>query len=160
MIDETVFIAEGARVVGEVSIAEYSSVWFNAVVRGDRSKILIGRYSNVQDCCVIHSPREFPVRIGDFCTIGHGSKVHGAEVGGNSLIGMGAILMNGANVGEKCVVAASSVVTESIRIPNGSLVSGSPAKVVRRLSEKEIESIKQNALEYKDLASMQKAGGD
>jgi carbonic anhydrase/acetyltransferase-like protein (isoleucine patch superfamily) len=153
LIDETVFIAEGARIVGDVDIGEFSSVWYNAVIRGDRSKIIIGRYTNVQDCCVVHSPREFPVRIGDYCTIGHGSKIHGAEIGNNSLIGMGAVLLNGSRVGDNCVVVAASVVTESIRIPDGSLVMGAPAKVVRQLSAKEIESIKQNALEYKQLSA-------
>jgi carbonic anhydrase/acetyltransferase-like protein (isoleucine patch superfamily) len=157
MIHESVFVAEGARIVGSVTVGEDSSVWYNAVIRGDRSRIMIGRCSNVQDCCVIHSPERFPVRIGDFVTVGHGAKIHGAEVGDNTLVGMGAILLNGAKIGSGSVVAAASVVTENTLIPPGSLVVGVPAKVVRRLSQEEIESIKQNAVEYKSLAQKAKA---
>jgi carbonic anhydrase/acetyltransferase-like protein (isoleucine patch superfamily) len=153
MIDETVFIADGVKIVGSVSIGEYSSVWYNAVLRGDRSRIIVGRYSNIQDCCVIHSPERFPVRIGDYVTIGHGAKIHGAEIGDNTLIGMGAILMNGCKIGGNSIVAAASVVTENKVIPPGSLAMGIPAKAVRTLSQEEIESIRQNALEYKALAS-------
>jgi len=153
VIDETVYVADGAKIVGSVSIGEYSSVWYNAVLRGDRSRIVVGRYSNVQDCCVIHGPESFPVRIGDYVSIGHGAKVHGAEIGDNSLIGMGAILMNGCRIGDNCVVAAAAVVTEGKVIPPGSLVLGVPAKVMRALSPEEIESVRQNALEYKALAS-------
>jgi carbonic anhydrase/acetyltransferase-like protein (isoleucine patch superfamily) len=152
MIDDTVFIAEGARIVGSVTIGEHSSVWYNAVIRGDRSRIMIGKYTSVQDCCIIHSPERFPVRIGDYVTIGHGAKVHGAEVGDNSLIGMGAILLNGSKIGTGCVIAAASVVTENTTIPNGSLAMGIPARIVRTLSQEEIESIRQNALEYKVLS--------
>ena len=153
MIDETVYVADGAKLVGSVSIGEYSSVWYNAVLRGDRARIVVGRYTNIQDGCIIHSPERFPVRIGDYTTIGHGAKVHGAEVGDNSLIGMGAILMNGCRIGSNSVVAAASVVTENTVIPSGSLAAGVPAKVTRKLSPEEIESIRQNALEYKALAS-------
>jgi carbonic anhydrase/acetyltransferase-like protein (isoleucine patch superfamily) len=156
MIDETVFVADGARIVGSVTIGEHSSVWYNAVIRGDRAKIVIGKCSNVQDCCIIHSPERFPVRIGDHVTIGHGAKVHGAEVGDNCLIGMGAILMNGCKIGAGSVVAAASVVTENTIIPPGTIAMGAPAKVVRRLSAEEIDSIKQNALEYKVLAAKQR----
>jgi carbonic anhydrase/acetyltransferase-like protein (isoleucine patch superfamily) len=157
MIHETVFIAEGARIVGSVTIGEHSSVWYNAVIRGDRSKIIIGKHSNVQDCCVIHSPDRFPVRIGDYVTIGHGAKIHGAEVSDNVLIGMGAILMNGCKIGTGSVIAAASVVTESTMVPPGSLMVGAPARIVRKLSHEESESIKQNALEYKVLAMKSKA---
>ncbi|MFH0862878.1 MAG: gamma carbonic anhydrase family protein [Candidatus Altiarchaeota archaeon] len=153
MIDKSVYVAEGARIVGSVTIGEDSSVWHNAVIRGDRSRIIIGKCSNVQDLCVIHSPERFPVRIGDHVTIGHGAKVHGAEVADNTLIGMGAILMNGCKIGGGSVVAAASVVTENTIIPPGSLVIGTPAKVVRKLSPEEIDSIRQNALEYKALAA-------
>jgi carbonic anhydrase/acetyltransferase-like protein (isoleucine patch superfamily) len=156
MIDETVFIADGAKIVGSVSIGEYSSVWYNAVLRGDRSRIVIGRYSNIQDGCIVHSPERFPVRIGDYVTLGHGAKVHGAEIGDNTLIGMGAILMNGCKIGSNSVVAAASVVTENTVIPSSSLALGVPAKVIRKISADEIESIRQNALEYKALASNSK----
>jgi carbonic anhydrase/acetyltransferase-like protein (isoleucine patch superfamily) len=153
MIDKTVYVADGARIVGSVTIGEHSSVWYNAVIRGDRSRILIGKSSNVQDCCVIHSPERFPVRIGDFVTIGHGAKIHGAEVGDNILIGMGSLLLNGCKIGSNSVVAAASLVAENTIIPPGSLAAGTPAKVVRKLSPEEIDSIRQNAVEYRALAA-------
>ncbi len=156
MIDETVYVADGARVVGSVSIGEYSSVWYNAVLRGDRNRIVIGRYTNIQDCCTLHSPESYPVRVGDYVTVGHGAKIHGAEVGDNVLIGMGAILMNGCKIGSNSVVAAAAVVKENTVIPSGTLAAGVPAKVVRRLSPQEVESIRQNALEYKALAAQAK----
>jgi len=157
MIDESVYLADGARIVGNVSIGEHSSVWYNAVVRGDRSRITIGRCTNVQDCCVIHSPERFPVRIGDFVTVGHGAKLHGAEIGDNTLVGMGAILMNGTKVEGDSIIAAATVLTENTIVPRGSLVVGIPGKIVRKLSSEEIESIKQNALEYRTMASTAKA---
>ncbi|MBD3387728.1 MAG: gamma carbonic anhydrase family protein [Candidatus Altiarchaeales archaeon] len=153
MIDETVFIAEGARVIGKVALDAHSSVWYNAVLRGDRNRIIVGKCTNIQDCCVIHSPEHFPVRIGDYVTIGHGAKVHGAEIGDNTLIGMGTILMNGCKIGANSVVMAASVVTENTIIPAGSLAVGNPAVVKRQLGAEEIESIKQNALDYKALAA-------
>ncbi len=151
MIDTTVFIADGARIIGRVDIDEYSSIWYNAVIRGDKAKIGIGRYSNVQDCCIIHGSENFPVRIGDYVTIGHGAKVHGADIGDNCMIGMGAILLNGVRINENSVVAAGSIVTEAKSFPPNSLILGTPATVVRTLNSDEIESIKQNALEYKEL---------
>ena len=157
MIDDTVYIADGSKVVGSVSLGEFSSVWYNAVVRGDRSRIVIGKYSNIQDCCVIHSPEQHPVRIGDYVSIGHGAMIHGAEVADNVLIGMGAILMNGAKVGANSVVAAAAIVTEGVVVPPGSLVMGVPGKVVRKLSPQEVDSIRQNALEYKALAAVAKS---
>ncbi|MFC2163176.1 gamma carbonic anhydrase family protein [Candidatus Altiarchaeota archaeon] len=158
MIDNTVFIAAGAQVVGMVYIDEYSSVWYNAVVRGDRSKITIGRFSNIQDGCIIHGSEDYPVRIGDFVSVGHGSKIHGAEVSDNCIIGMGAILLNGVRIGKDSVVAAGSVVTEAKKFPDRSLIMGTPATVVRSLHPEEVESIKQNALEYKDLTVKHKSG--
>ncbi len=152
-IDDSVFIAKGARIVGDVTIGAYSSVWYNAVLRGDRAKILIGQATNVQDLCIIHGSARHEVKIGDFVTLGHGSMVHGAEVADGTLIGMGAVLMNGSRVGKGSVVAAASVVTENETIPPGCIAMGQPAKVIRELTDEEIEGIKHNALEYKQLAS-------
>ena len=159
MIDETVYIAEGAKIIGNVSIKEYSSVWYNAVIRGDRTKIQVGKFTNIQDLCIIHGGERHNVKIGDFCTIGHGSKIHGAEVGNKCLIGMGSTLMNGAKIGDGSVIQAASVVTENTTIPAGSIAIGNPAKVVRQLNPDEIECIKQNALEYKALAAKAKKIG-
>lgn len=153
MIDETVFIAPGAIIAGSVSIGEFSSVWYNSVVRGDRARIHVGKYTNIQDAVVIHSPREFPVRIGDYVSIGHGSIIHGAEIGDASLVGIGCLLLNGSKVGKQCMVAPGSVVTENLTMPPGSLVAGRPAQVVRQLVSKEIDSIRQNAMEYKALVA-------
>jgi len=158
MIDDTVFIADGARVIGAVTIGQYSSVWYNAVLRADRTKIRIGKVTNVQDLCVIHGSERHNVNIGDFVTIGHGAKVHGAEVGDRCLIGMGAVIMNGAKIGDGSVIAAAAVVTENAIIPPGSIAMGLPAKVVRELCPEEIEGIKHNALEYKEMAASAKRG--
>jgi len=152
MISESAFVAQGAKVVGAVDVGENTSIWYNAVIRGDRSRIIIGNYTNIQDLVLIHSPESFPVRVGDYSSVGHGAKVHGAQIGDNSLIGMSAILMNGVKVGDNCLVAAASVVVEATVVPDGSLFAGSPARMIRKLSNEEIESIRQNAIEYVSLS--------
>lgn len=152
-IDETVYVAQGARIVGDVEIDAYSSVWYNAVIRGDRGRIRIGKVSNIQDLCLIHGSERHIVSIGDYVTLGHGCKVHGACIEDASLIGMGAVLMNGSRIGEGCVVSAASVVTENSIIPPGCIAMGHPAKVVRQLTDDEMLGIRQNAMEYKQLAA-------
>lgn len=147
-IDKTVFIADGARVLGDVEIGKNSSVWFNAVIRGDSNKIRIGNRSNIQDNAVIHTSKDFGVRIGDNVTIGHGAIVHGCTVKSNVMIGMGAIVLNGAVIEENCIIGAGALVTQGKVIPAGSLVFGNPAKVVRSLTDSEISSITDNAASY------------
>ncbi|MBQ9978823.1 MAG: gamma carbonic anhydrase family protein [Clostridia bacterium] len=147
-IDKTVFIADGARVLGDVEIGKNSSVWFNAVIRADSNSIKIGERSNVQDNAVIHTSRNFGVVIGDNVTIGHGAIVHGCTIGNNVMIGMGAIVLNGAVIEENCIIGAGALVTQGKVIPAGSLVFGNPARVVRALSEDEIRSITDNADSY------------
>ena len=133
--DENVFIADTAVVVGDVTLSKGVSVWFQAVIRGDEGPITVGENSNVQDGAILHSE----TRIGKNCTIGHGAIVHGCTVGDDTLIGMGAILLNGAKIGKHCLVGAGALVTGKMDAPDGSLILGSPAKVVRPLTEAERE---------------------
>lgn len=145
--DENVVILPGAAVVGDVSFGPDCSVWFNAVVRGDGMPITLGRGCNVQDCAVLHSDL-FPTVLGDYVTVGHGAIVHGCTVGDNTVIGMGAVVLNGARIGQNCMVGAGAVVTGKLDAPDGSLVVGSPARIVRALTEKEIAGMRDNAEEY------------
>ncbi len=138
LIHSTAFIASGAVIVGDVTLAELTSVWFNAVLRGDTTPITIGARSNIQDGAILHADPGFPAEIGEGVTVGHGAIVHGAKVGNNTIIGMGAILLNGAVVGENCIVGAGALITEGKIFPAGSLILGSPAKVVRELTEDDI----------------------
>lgn len=147
-IDKTVFIADGARVLGDVEIGKNSSVWFNAVIRADSAKVKIGNRSNIQDNAVIHTSKNFGVRIGDNVTVGHGAIVHGCTVKNNVMIGMGAIVLNGAVIEENCIIGAGALVTQGKVIPAGSLVFGNPAKIVRNLTDQEISSITDNAASY------------
>lgn len=148
------FIAEGSQVVGEVAIGQYSSIWFNAVARGDVNKVRIGSYTNVQDNCVLHVADEYDCVLGDFVTLGHGAIIHGARVGNHCLIGMGAILLNGVEVGVGSIVAAGTLIPEGKKIPPRSLVMGSPGKIIRELGEESWEMTHAQALKYKDLWSL------
>lgn len=147
-----VFVASSAQVIGDVEIGDFSSVWYNAVLRGDRDRIRMGSYSNVQDGAVVHVSRGYPVEIGDFVSIAHNCVVHGCRIGSNSLIGMGAVLLNGVELGENCLVGAGAVLTENRSFPPNSLILGVPARVVRELSEREVKAIRENALTYFRLA--------
>ncbi|MGH7140216.1 MAG: gamma carbonic anhydrase family protein, partial [Pirellulales bacterium] len=142
------FIAAGARVVGDVTIGEESSVWFNAVIRGDSEAIRIGRETNIQDNCVLHADPGFPCVLGDGVTIGHAAVVHGAKIDDNVVIGMHAVVMNGAVVGRDSLVAVGAVITENAVIPPGSLVIGLPGKIVRELSADEIARNRRSAEHY------------
>lgn len=152
-IEASVFVAENAVVIGNVTLLENSSVWFNAVVRGDIEEVFIGKGSNIQDNSTLHTSSGCPLVIGEYVTIGHNAVLHGCSIGNNILIGMGAIILDGAVVGDNSLIAAGSVVTPNKNIPPKSLVMGSPAKVVRELTESEIISIKRNAESYIELKS-------
>lgn len=145
--DENVVILPGAKVNGNVTFGPGCSVWYNAVMRGDQAPIVVGANCNIQDNCIFHSGKN-PTTLGDGITVGHGAIVHGCSVGDNSLIGMGAILMDYAVVGKNCVVAAGSVVPSRTVIPDGSLVMGSPARVKRALTEEEIEQNRKDSMHY------------
>ena len=152
-IDNSVFIADGAKVVGEVEIGANSSIWFNAVIRADLDSVKIGEASNVQDNAVVHTSKNFGVQIGDNVTVGHSAIVHGCTVGNNVLIGMGAIVLDGAVIEDNCIIGAGSLVTQGKLIPTGSLAFGNPAKVVRQLTDDEIRSITENAISYVEEAN-------
>lgn len=151
-LHETVYIAPGAVVVGDVTIGEESSVWFNAVLRGDVEAIKIGNQTNIQDGCVLHADPGFPCTLGDGITVGHGAIVHGATIGNNVTIGMKAVVMNGATVGANSIVAVGAVVTEGTQIPPGSLVIGIPGKVRKELSPEQIEFNRMGAAHYVENA--------
>jgi len=146
------FIAPGAEVAGDVELGKAASIWYHAVVRGDRAPIRIGRGSNIQDNCVIHVDAGFPVEIGENVTVGHGAILHGCTVGNQSLIGMGAILMNGCRIGKNCIVGAGTLITQGTVIPDNSLVLGNPGKVKRQVTEEEIEGNLRNARLYAEEA--------
>ena len=135
------FVAESAAVIGSVVLGHNVSVWFGAVVRGDYDTVTIGANSNIQDCVVVHMDDTYPVTIGEGVTVGHHAVVHGCTVGDNSLIGIHAVVMNGARIGENCLVGSNALVTEGKTIPDGSLVLGSPGRVVRSLTDEEIQEI-------------------
>jgi carbonic anhydrase/acetyltransferase-like protein (isoleucine patch superfamily) len=139
-------------VVGDVTIGEQSSVWFNAVVRGDCEAVRIGRRTNVQDLCMLHADPGVPCVVGDGVTIGHSAIVHAATIGDNTTVGMGSIVLNGARIGENSIVAAGAVVTPGTVVPPGSLVVGIPAKVKRPLTPEEIEHNRQSAEHYVEAA--------
>ncbi|MDO9045036.1 MAG: gamma carbonic anhydrase family protein [Methanobacteriaceae archaeon] len=151
-IHPTAKIFPGSHIIGNVKIGQNSSVWYNAVIRGDIESIIIGNFSNVQDNCVVHSSREYPVELGDYVSIGHGAVVHGCKLGENVLVGMNATILNGAEIGENSIIGAGAVVTEGKKFPPESLIIGLPAKAVRTLSEEQIKSIKDNALRYVELS--------
>jgi len=137
-IDKTVFIAEGARVIGDVSIGKNSSVWFNAVLRGDEDRIVIGEGSNIQDNCVIHCGQGYATIVGNGVTVGHLALLHGCTIGDNSLIGMHATVMNGAVIGCNCVIGAGALVTGGTIIPDNCLALGSPARVIRKVTDEDL----------------------
>lgn len=141
-IDPTAWIAPTADVLGDVTMGEHSSIWFQAVARGDVHWITIGKYTNIQDGSVLHVTNgKFPLSIGDRVTIGHKALLHGCTVGNDCLIGMGAILLDGVEVGDHCVVAAGALLPPGKKYPSGHLILGSPAKAVRELSEQEKEEM-------------------
>ncbi|MEY8389251.1 gamma carbonic anhydrase family protein [Oscillospiraceae bacterium 38-13] len=141
-------ICDGARVSGDVTLGRGVSVWYNAVLRGDDGAIVVGEGTNIQDCAVLHEETQ----VGSGCTIGHGAIVHGCTIGDNVLVGMGAIVLNGARIGDDCIVGAGALVTGKLDAPAGSMILGSPAKVVRPLTEEEIEGNRRSAGGYLEMA--------
>ena len=157
-LHESVFIADGAKVLGDVTIGEDSSVWYNAVIRADHAGVTIGRQTNIQDGVIIHVDPESPVSIGDGVVVGHGAIIHACTVGDRSLVGMGAIVLNDAVIGKDCLIGAGALVTGGTVIPDGMLVLGSPAKVIRPVTEEEKTDIRESAREYAAEARQMKAG--
>ena len=147
-IDKSVFIADGAQVIGNVVMGEDCSVWFNATIRADLKNVTIGKNTNIQDNAVIHTSKNAEVVLGNNITIGHGAIVHGCTIKDNVLVGMGAIILDHAEIGENCIIGAGALITQGKQIPPRSLVFGNPARIVRELTDEEIQSISDNALSY------------
>ena len=148
LVAASVFIAPGAVVIGHVTLESEVSVWFNAVLRGDTAPLHIGAGSNIQDGAVLHADPGDPAYVGAGCTIGHNAIVHGARVGDNSLVGMGAILLNGVAVGADCLIGAGALLTPGVRFAPGSLILGSPAQRIRALTPAEIAANRDSARNY------------
>ncbi|WP_181707582.1 gamma carbonic anhydrase family protein [Chthonobacter rhizosphaerae] len=144
----TYWVAPDATVVGKVTLEEGVGLWFGAVLRGDNERITVGRDTNIQEHCMLHTDPGFPLTIGEGCTIGHRAILHGCTIGSNTLIGMGATILNGARIGNNCLVGAGALVTEGKEIPDGSLVVGSPARVIRTLDESAADKLRQSAIRY------------
>ncbi len=151
-IAESAWVADSAQVMGRVDLAAHSSVWFGAVIRGDTESISIGEGSNIQDGSVLHADIGQPIRVGKHVTVGHKVMLHGCTIGDESLIGIGAIILNGAKIGKNCLVGAGSLVTEGKEFPDGSMIMGAPAKVVRSLSPEQMEGLRWSAKHYIDNA--------
>ncbi|MBE6964356.1 MAG: gamma carbonic anhydrase family protein [Ruminococcaceae bacterium] len=152
--DDEILICDGAAVVGDVTLAKGVSVWYNAVLRGDEGAITVGENTNIQDGAILHEE----TKVGAGCTIGHNAIVHGCTVGDNVLIGMGAVVLNGARIGNNCIVGAGALVTGKMDAPDGSMLLGSPAKIVRALTEAEIEGNRESAAGYLHLAEKCRKG--
>jgi carbonic anhydrase/acetyltransferase-like protein (isoleucine patch superfamily) len=148
-LDSTSFVASGARIIGDVTLAEGASVWYNAVLRADSAAIFVGAGSNLQDNVSVHVDAGYPVVIGDDVSVGHNAVVHGCTIGDRCLVGMGAVVLSGAVIGEGSLIAAGAVVLEGSEIPPGSLVAGVPGKVRRELSDDEQRAIVRNAELYR-----------
>ena len=153
-VGERVYVDASAQVIGDVELGDHSSVWMNAVVRGDVHSIRIGPHTNIQDNCVVHVFKDLhPTVLADHVTVGHSVTLHGCSIGSYCLIGMGAIILNGAKVGEECIVAAGTLIPEGMVVPPRSLVMGLPGKVRRPITEEErtgLRTYAQNYYEYKE----------
>lgn len=147
-LGKEVYLARGAVVLGDVTLGDYSSVWYHAVARGDINRIVIGHHTNIQDNAVVHLADEYPCLLGNYVTVGHSAIVHACTVGDETLIGMGAVVLDGAVIGEQCLIGAKALVTQGTHIPPGSLVLGAPAKIVRTLSAAERSDLKNWAEKY------------
>lgn len=152
-------IVRDSTVIGDVTVGENSTVLFYSVLRGDVEKIIIGKCSNIQDNCTVHTDVGFPAVIGNYVTVGHSAVVHGCIIGDGSLIGMGAVVLKGAKIGRECLIGAGSLVLEHQVIPDGSLVVGNPAKVKRQLTEKERKKLYENSREYVEVGRQLRAEG-
>lgn len=151
-LDESVYVAEGAKLVGDVRVSQHSSIWFNAVLRGDLAPVIIGERCNIQDGTVGHVAEGLPLVLGDDISVGHSAIIHGCKIGNGTLIGMGAIVLNGAEIGEYALIGAGSVVTENKKIPPYTLSLGTPAKVIRELNEQDLLRMARTSESYVNKA--------
>lgn len=151
-ISESAWVAESSQIIGDVELSDDANVWFGVVIRGDNELIRVGRRTNIQDACVLHSDPGFPLTLGEDVTVGHKAMLHGCTIGDGCLIGIGAIVLNGAKIGKNCLVGAGSLVTEGKEFPAGSMIFGSPAKAVRQLSAEQLDGLRLMAHHYVDNA--------
>ena len=142
--------APNAVIIGDVTLKKNTSIWFNATLRGDIENIHVGEGSNIQDGSVLHTDPGYPLKIGKNVTVGHLAMLHGCTIGDNSLIGIGAVILNNAKIGNNCVIGAKSLITENKEIPDNSLVVGSPGRVIRKVTDEEVKAIKENAIRYQE----------
>lgn len=157
-VHESAWVADSARVIGDVELGADSSVWFGVVIRGDTEHITVGRGSNIQDNSVLHADQGVPLVIGENVTVGHQVMLHGCTIGDGSLIGIAAVVLNGARIGKNCLVGAGSLVTEGKEFPDGSMIFGSPAKAVKQLSSQQVVDLKLVAEHYVHNANRYKVG--
>lgn len=157
-ISESAWVADSAQVMGDVELADNVSIWFGTVVRGDSETIRIGRGSNVQDASVLHADPGVPLTLGENVSVGHQVMLHGCTVGDGTLIGIGSVILNRARIGKNCLVGAGSLVTEGKEFPDGSMILGRPAKVVRELNADEIVNLQRIGQHYVDNARRFKSG--
>ena len=150
-IHPTCFVAPSADIIGDVKVYQEATIWYNAVLRGDIAKIVVGKKTNIQDGCVLHGDEDIDTIIGDGVIVGHNAILHGCTIENNCLIGMGATVLNDVYIGENCIVGAGALITSGKKIPPNSLVLGSPAKVIRTLTQEEIQGIAQSAEHYVTL---------
>lgn len=157
-IDPDAWVAPGAHVMGRVRLAAGTGIWFGATLRGDNEWIEVGEATNIQENCVLHTDMGYPLVIGANCTIGHKAMLHGCTIGAGTLIGMGATILNGARIGRGCLIGACALVTEGKEIPDGSLVMGSPGRVLRQLDDAAREKLLKSAEGYRANAARFRAG--
>lgn len=150
--DGSAWIAPDANVIGKVVLGRDVSVWFGATLRGDNEPIVVGDGTNIQENCVMHTDMGFPLTIGANCTIGHKVMLHGCTIADETLIGMGATILNGARIGRNCLIGAGALITEGKEIPDGSLVVGSPGRVIRQLDDSAVEGLRRSARHYQERA--------
>ena len=155
---DTAWVADSAQVMGNVELAAETSVWFGAVLRGDTEVIRVGRGSNIQEHSVVHADMGFPVSIGENVTVGHQVMLHGCSIGDGSLIGIQAVVLNGAKIGKHCLVGAGALVTEGKQFPDGSMIIGAPAKVVRQLTPEQMAELDRSAEHYVENARRFRSG--
>jgi gamma-carbonic anhydrase len=151
-LGQGVYIARGAVVIGDVTLGDYSSAWYNAVLRGDINRILVGHHTNIQDNAVLHVADDFPCVVGNYVTVGHAAILHACTIADEVLVGMGTTILDGAVVGESSLIGANALVTQRTQIPPGSLVLGSPARVVRDLTAEERRELRMSADKYAENA--------
>jgi carbonic anhydrase/acetyltransferase-like protein (isoleucine patch superfamily) len=158
-IAPSAWVAEQAICIGRVFVGDFSSIWFNCILRGDINSIRIGSYSNIQDGSILHVGDHFPITIGDYVTVGHGARLHGCTIGDNTLIGIGATILNSAKVGENSIIAAGSLIPEGMEMEGNKLYMGVPVRPIRKVTAEEVEQNHYWAKKYVDISRLYKEGG-